>query len=177
MGPGAVATPTALVRMTHVLQPPQAKQHYLKCLHALVDVVGPKGFHYQPAAAYPSDFDEWRVQNARKLAYCSADLPIGLSDRVLGRFNTPWDTGFGSDHAAGFPYWGHVCVRALCPFRCNNADGCKTTGKQLLTEMFDCTPDTPLIYRWKHFEPAHSYVCRGKLFFNVVRRALRLGNV
>jgi hypothetical protein len=62
----------------------------------------------------------------------------------------------------------HWCVCGCC----GSDEECLATAIRIASKSLCIHPDTPLLYRWKHWEQAVSYTLRGVRLHNLPRRVL-----
>jgi len=103
----------------------------------------------------------WIRKNTSKLSLCDADLSPELSTMVLRFYNHDWD----------LPDWYHWCLPGCCE---DSDEKSSERGYEILSAATCKFADTPLLYRWKHFEPASSHALRGLYLHGVLPRTFAM---
>lgn len=114
----------------------------------------------QQVAELPASVWEWKEMNRTKLSICQSCLSSDEIENILTMFNHDWSVDLRSNCNRIV----HFC-RAGC---CSSDDECHQKCRVALYAAAYRLWDIPLLYRWKHFEPAAEYVLRCLLLHGVL---------
>ena len=101
----------------------------------------------------------WKNANAHKLSICRTDLSDQAVDFILTMLNDDWsallrDTGKLS----------HYCP----PGCCESERAFRMKIRQAITATLGHFFDVPLLYRWKHFDPAVQFCLRNTIIHGLL---------
>lgn len=147
---------TALVRMVHSQRTTKFQARFECFLDRVAASIDRRVVGQLPALIVES-----MNRNRQTLSICSSQLTDEQKEEIVCFFNHTWEIemdGFSTIH------W---CT----PGCCANAEATVQRAKKVLEIIIGQVPETPLLYRWKHFEPCLEYAVRGL----AIHRVLVLG--
>lgn len=145
-----------LVRMAHASRSSLFRHRLDYAIDAMADLVV-----RHEVVELPSKVQRWKNSNARKIAVCSCDLSEEQVDLILSVLNDDWAVDLNQRGRQ----LHHYCLPGCC------ASSVETRAK--VRKALKCTIgsffDVPLIYRWKHFDPATHFTLRNLLIHGLLR--------
>ena len=132
---------------------------FLQRLDVAIDSVA-KHFVRRTVASLPLKVSHIKASNAHKLEICRGDLSDESCQMILGMLNDDWNRPL----RANCGKLVHYCI----PGCCGSDKACQTKMKAALKASVGSFFDVPLLYRWKHFDPAAQFVLRNIIIHNVM---------
>ncbi len=147
---------TGLVRMAHASR----SSLFLHRLDSAIDAVADAVVRHE-VVELPSKVQRWKNSNANKISVCSCDLSEEEVDLILSVLNDDWTVDFNKRGGQ----LQHYCLPGCC------ASSVETRAKA--RKALKCTIGSffavPLLYRWKHFDPATHFTLRNLLIHGLLR--------
>ena len=152
----------ALVRLGHLLESGRTMEKYRQAIKELVD--SPGGFEFHIVRANPPDFERWREERERVLAYSSGalDLKPGEIEAIASFDNGDWSE----------PVFRHYHVAGVCDCGCETFEEARETMRRVALLCVGGGFPVPLEYRWKHMERANFHCLRGVRYHDCLPRML-----
>ena len=134
-----------LVRMAHVSQSTLFRQR----LHAAIKLLAQQAERHE-VASLPDTIVAGINDNRKKLSICASDLTDAQQDQLLGMLNHRWSEPLTDGKLQ------HWCA----PGCCSSLPEMRAKMEEALMSSLGNGFEVPLLYRWKHFEPAVDYTLR-----------------
>lgn len=138
---------SGLVRMAHAMQSSNFRQRYDTALDLLASNVDRICVGVLPERVRLS-----MKQNMSMLQACSHGLTEDDQGFIVSMLNESWLTELPPTGRIS-----HYCH----PECCRNTEECNSRMRRTLDLLLGHLFEVPLLYRWKHFEPALHFVARG----------------
>ena len=102
----------------------------------------------------------WKNANAHKLGICNSDLSEESVEMILSVLNDDWSVPLRERSGK---------LNHYCPPGCCASDKvCQMKTREALKATVGKFFDVPLLYRWKHFDPAVQFTLRNLLIHQVL---------
>lgn len=144
-----------LVRMAHASK----STLFAQCLEVAIDSLASAVIRH-PLLELPRKVLRWKNSNRHKLHACAMDLSEESVELILSVLNDDWSTSV--KQLSG--QLNHYCV----PGCCSSDLQCRAKTKAALRATVGSFFDVPLLYRWKHWDPATHFVLRNLLIHGVL---------
>ena len=115
-------------------------------------------------ANLPERIQQSQAKNRDKLGVCQTTLDEDAAELILSMLNEDW-----SQSLSDLGHLTHWCQAGCCRSERHAKSKMKQALQMLLLDAFE----TPLLYRWKHVEPASEFTLRGLLVHRVLEHAWR----
>lgn len=132
---------------------------FLQRLDVAIDAVAQQ-FERRTVVSLPLKVSHIKASNAHKLEICRGDLSDESYQLILTMLNDDWNRPLRQNCGK----LTHYCV----PGCCASDKACQTKIKAALRASVGSFFDVPLLYRWKHFDPAAQFVLRNIIIHNVM---------
>lgn len=147
---------TSLVRMTHSQRTAKFQSRFESFLDKVAASVDRRIVGQHPALVVES-----MESNRRTLKLCSSQLDEAQCEEIVNFFNHSWQMDLDDFTAI------HWCTPGCCADQEATVRKCK----KVLEIMIGRMPETPLLYRWKFFEPCLEYALRGLVIHRILAHA------
>ena len=112
-----------------------------------------------PVTTLPTRIRDLQAVNAKKLAVCQSTLSADCVTATLTMLNDDWQQDLSI--LGKLTHW----CQAGC---CKNEQTARNKIQAVLEKLLLDTFEVPLLYRWKHVEPAAEFTLRGLLVHRVL---------
>lgn len=114
----------------------------------------------RPVVEMPQKVSQWKNSNSHMLAICSTDLSEESKELIICMLNDDW--------SASIKERGRRLSHYCPPGCCESDKACLLKTKAALKATVGTFFDVPLLYRWKHFDPAVHFTLRNLIIHELL---------
>ena len=163
--PGLLSIPNLcsnMVRLTRAMKSSKFQDNFDKALSGIAERT-----ERRIVQELPSYVKTWWDENQVLVDMALAGLSAEHKKLILSVFNEPWRFDPNTWREGKFTHW---CP----PGCCTSAEDANAKTRQALRLLSQGYPAIPLLYRWKHWEPALNWAIRGTLCNGILQYALSM---
>eukprot|EP00435_Cladocopium_sp_Y103_P050187 s1190_g15.t1 len=163
--PGLLSVPNLcsnMVRLTRAMKSSKFQDNFEKALTGIAERMDRR-----VVPELPSSVKTWWENNRALVKMALSGLPPEAQEIILAVFNDPWRFDPNTWREGCFVHW---CTAGCC----RSADEAKVKSREALRRLCQEYPAIPLLYRWKHWEPALNWAIRGTFCNGVLQYALSM---
>jgi len=163
--PGLLSVPNLcsnMVRLTRAMKSSKFQDNFEKALAGIAERIDRR-----VVPELPSSVKTWWENNGALVKMALSGLPPESQEIILAVFNDPWRFDPNTWRDGCFVHW---CTAGCCP----SAAEAKVKTREALRRLCEDYPAIPLLYRWKHWEPALNWAIRGTFCNGVLQYALSM---
>lgn len=163
--PGLLSVPNLcsnMVRLTRAMKSGKFQDNFDKALNAIA-----QGMDRRVVCELPGYVVKWWEEEGDTVRVALEGLKQESQDLILSVFNDPWRFDHRTWPRGKFVHW---CSTGCCASS-SDAEAKAREALRLLLQQF---PAVPLLYRWKHWEPALHWAIRGTMCNGVLQFALSM---
>ena len=163
--PGLLSVPNLcsnMVRLTRAIKSSKFQDNFIASLDFVADSADRR-----IVSELPHHVKRWWNENSGIVRLCLQGLSEDNQETILSVFNDPWCFRPDAWRSSRVVHW---CAAGCCP---SPAEARKKI-REALRLLLEQYPSIPLLYRWKHWEPALNWAIRGTLCNGVLQLALSM---
>ena len=142
--------------MGHASKPTVFSQRLATAIDTIAD-----SFVRRTVVDMPMRVRQWMNNNRHKMSICCHDMPPDSQELVLAMLNDDWSVSLRDKGGV----LEHYCPAGCCASDKDCSQKMKAALKATVGNFFDI----PLLYRWKHFDPAVAFTLRNLVIHGLLR--------
>ena len=163
--PGLLSIPNLcsnMVRLTRAMKSSKFQDNFENALDMIAERIDRR-----VVLDLPEHATVWWEENNSMIRLALQGLDEDKQKTILSVFNDPWHFRNNSWERGDLVHW---CSSNCCPSLAET----KAKTREALRILLQEYPAIPLLYRWKHWEPALNWAIRGTLCYGVLQLALSM---